>query len=129
MTLKFMLFLFFFSVPIIAAAGDEKNPVEAGARYGQAQGAAEVCPGVVLGKKALTLKSSFLGENLAVFVKKAATVYASWQKVKNCVLPSDPNPCRIIIQISCQSALSEIGPDGTAEAGLIATSPSSPEFK
>lgn len=96
-----------------------KNPKEAGARYAQALGAAETCGGLRVGKRAEDLKAEFQGEDLKAFSEQAANVYAAWQKVKNCSRPLDPNPCRIEIQFSCQAAVAEIGPEGSAVPDLI----------
>jgi hypothetical protein len=96
-----------------------KNPKEAGARYAQALGAAETCGGLRVGKRAEDLKAEFQGDDLKAFSAQAADVYAAWQKVKNCSRPLDPNPCRIEIQFSCQAAVSEIGPEGSAVPNLL----------
>lgn len=96
-----------------------KNAREAGARYAQALGAAETCGGLRVSKMAEALKAEFHGADLKAFNEQAADIYASWQKVKNCSRPLDPNPCRIMIQLSCQSAVSEIGPEGSAIPNLL----------
>ena len=115
--------LCFAAVMLTTQAAATENPREAGARYGQARGAAEVCPGVSVGKPADALKAQFRGSDLDNFNAQAANVYASWRKIKDCVLPTDPNPCRIMIQLSCQSALAEIGPSGSARAHLLEVLP------
>lgn len=92
---------------------------DAGARYAQAQGAAETCPGFRVGKAAEGLKANYQGDDLKAFNDQSAKIYEAWQKVKNCSRPLDPNPCRIMIQMSCQSAAAEIGPGGTAVPDLI----------
>ncbi|MEZ5899274.1 MAG: hypothetical protein R3D51_07235 [Hyphomicrobiaceae bacterium] len=99
----------------------EHTPREAGARYAQALGAAEVCPGVRASKMVEALKHEFHGEALYQFNAQAATVYGEWLKVKNCMAPHDPNPCRIVVQLSCKAAISEIGPNGSAYPDLLQT--------
>jgi hypothetical protein len=92
---------------------------EAGARYGEALGAIEICDGAKLTDKAKSLKASFAGPELDRFTAQAAKVYEAWMTVKHCVRPLDPNPCRIMIQKSCSGAISEIGPEGLAMPGLL----------
>lgn len=105
--------------PFACAQPLAKNAKEAGARYAQALGAAETCGGLRVSEIAEALKKEFSGDDLKVFNEQAADIYASWQKVKNCSRPLDPNPCRIMIQLSCQSAVSEIGPEGSAIPHLL----------
>jgi len=80
---------------------------EAGARFGEALGAIEICDGTSLSDKATTLKASFSGADIERFTSQATKVYGAWLTVKHCVRPNDPNPCRIIIQKSCLAAISE----------------------
>ncbi|MFA5955533.1 hypothetical protein [Hyphomicrobium sp.] len=93
--------------------------LDAGARYGEALGAIEICDGAKLTDKAINLKSSFAGLDLDRFTAQAAKVYEAWANIKHCVQPNDPNPCRIIIQKSCLEAISEIGPEGSVMPGLL----------
>jgi hypothetical protein len=95
------------------------NARDAGARYAQAQGAAATCPGFRIGKAAETLRANYQGDDLKTFNDQSAKIYEAWLKVKNCSRPLDPNPCRIMIQMSCQSAAAEIGPGGTAVPDLL----------
>jgi hypothetical protein len=103
----------------IADPMPRKDAREAGARYAQAHGAANTCGGLRVTKNAEALKTQYSGSDLDAFNAQAANILASWQKVKNCTLPNDPNPCRIMIQLSCQSAVSEIGPGGSAIPDLL----------
>jgi hypothetical protein len=103
----------------IAQAADLSDPREAGARLAQATGAAVTCPGTQVAKAATDMRATFHGPDLQAFNQQFDTVYASWQKVRNCTGPQDPNPCRIIIQMSCQSAIYEIGPGGSIHPGLL----------
>lgn len=102
-----------------AGASSSLSPQEAGARYGEALGAIEVCDGTALTDKAKNLKASFSGAELDRFTAQAAKIYSAWVTVKNCVHQNDPNPCRIIMQKSCLEAMSEIGPQGSALPGLL----------
>ena len=102
-----------------AGASSPPSPQEAGARYGEALGAIEICDGTALTDKAKNLKASFAGAELDRFTAQAAKIYSAWVTVKNCVHQNDPNPCRIIMQKSCQEAISEIGPQGSALPGLL----------
>jgi hypothetical protein len=102
-----------------AGGASPLTPQEAGARYGEALGAIEICDGTALTDKAKNLKSSFAGAELDRFTAQAAKIYSAWVTVKNCVHQHDPNPCRIITQKSCLEAISEIGPHGSALPGLL----------
>ena len=102
---------------------EPKNARDAGARYGQALGATDTCGGLRVGRNANSMKEKFRGEDLKAFNAQAAEVYAAWQTVKNCTRPMDPNPCRIMIQLSCQAAVSEIGPNGSAMPDLLEIDP------
>ena len=95
------------------------TPKDAGARYGQALGAVEVCIGSKVSEKASALNSVYSGAELEAFKAQAAKVYDAGIKVKNCVHAIDPNQCRIIMEESCAAALSEIGPSGTALPELL----------
>jgi hypothetical protein len=101
------------------SAADALDPREAGARYGQALGAAEVCYGSTVTDKARTLADAFSGADLDAFKAQAATVYDAWVKVKSCSNQFDPNQCKIIMDKSCLAAEAEIGSSGTAIAGLV----------
>ncbi|CAA2137115.1 hypothetical protein [Hyphomicrobium sp. ghe19] len=115
----YLLVLFLGLTNAFAGASSSLSPQEAGARYGEALGAIEVCDGTALTDKAKNLKASFAGAELDRFTAQAAKIYSAWVTVKNCVHQNDPNPCRIIIQKSCLEATSEIGPQGSALPGLL----------
>lgn len=102
-----------------AVAAANMTPKDAGARYGQALGAVEICIGSKISPKASTLESIFSGTDLEEFKAQAAKIYDAWIKVKNCVRQDDPNQCKVIMDESCASAISEIGPSGTALPGLL----------
>lgn len=95
------------------------GPRDAGARYGQALGAAEICIGWRPSAKASSLGAAFTGAELDAFKSQTAKVLDAWVKVKNCARPEDPNECKIIMDKSCEAAIAEIGPDGTALPGLL----------
>jgi hypothetical protein len=102
--------------------GRAQSPItakEAGARYGQALGAIEICIGSKLTAKAEELKSTYSDANAETFTTEAAKVFQAWAAVKNCNRAKDPNQCKIIMDKSCASAFSEIGPTGTAYPGLL----------
>ena len=95
------------------------NARDAGARYGQALGAIEICIGTKTTDKLAALLASYSGDEQQVFKDQAAKVFEAWVKVKNCKRQDDPNQCKIIMDRSCESALAEIGPAGTSIPGLI----------
>lgn len=92
---------------------------EAGARYGQALGAVEICFGSKMTDKATSLSSAYTGAGLEDFKQQAAKVYDAWLKVKDCRRQDDPNQCKIIMDKSCLGAETEIGAKGTALPGLV----------
>ena len=94
-------------------------PKEAGARYGQALGAVEICFGSKVTDKAKTLGDAFTGADQDSFKAQAGKVFEAWNKVKNCSNPTDPNQCKIIMDKSCASAEAEIGAGGNVMPGLV----------
>lgn len=108
-----------------AVAGTGENaplaPLEAGARQGQAIGAALVCPGVTLTKKAEDLTRLYSGRDLELFNAQAAKVADLWSNIRNCGRAGGPDQCRIVNQMSCKEAVREIGPQGVRLPGLIET--------
>ena len=95
------------------------TPKDAGARYGQALGAVEICIGAKVTDRASALNSVYSGADLEAFKAQAAKIYDAWIKVKNCVRQDDPNQCKVIMDESCAAAIAEIGPAGTAIPGLL----------
>ena len=91
----------------------------AGAHYGQALGAIEVCPGATLTNSGKALETSYSGAARESFMAAAASVYQSWRKVRRCADTLDPNPCKIILDESCAAAAAEIGPRGRVLPGLV----------
>jgi hypothetical protein len=95
------------------------QPKLAGARYGQALGASMVCPFIAMQPAAESLLRRFDGADLEAFKTEAQRVALVWKKTLGCDPRADINRCRVLSEKSCSEALKEIGPDGTAEPGLI----------
>lgn len=95
------------------------TPRDAGARYGQALGAAEVCYGAKITAKADALSKSYAGPDQDIFKATAAKIFNAWLSVKRCVNPNDPNTCKVIMDKSCMQAEAEIGANGSAVPGLV----------
>lgn len=92
---------------------------DAGARYGQALGAIEICYGSKVTAATSTLGETYRGPEQEIFKAQAANVYQAWLGVKNCNKAVDPNQCKIIMDKSCAAAEAEIGPSGSALPGLV----------
>ncbi|WP_295559051.1 hypothetical protein [uncultured Hyphomicrobium sp.] len=90
-----------------------------GARYGQAAGAALVCYGLATTPLAATLRDRYHDAELAVFDAQAGKVLEAWKATQRCENAGGPNPCKLSHVWSCQEALKEIGPQGTAVPGLV----------
>ena len=95
------------------------QPKDAGARYGQALGAVEICFGSKVTDKAKGLENSYSGDDQDTFKAQAAKIYEAWRKVKNCTDQVDPNRCKIIMDKSCLAAEAEIGAEGSVLQGLV----------
>jgi hypothetical protein len=102
-----------------AAAAPIATAKDAGARYGQALGAVEVCFGSKVTDKAKALEGSYTGGDQEVFKAQAAKIFEAWHKVKACADQVDPNRCKIAMDKSCLAAEAEIGSAGTAMPGLV----------
>jgi hypothetical protein len=102
-----------------AAAAPIVTAKDAGARYGQALGAVEVCFGSKVTDKATALETSYSGGDQEAFKAQAAKIFEAWHKVKACADQVDPNRCKIIMDKSCLAAEAEIGSAGTAMPGLV----------
>ena len=104
-----------------AAAATESAlaPRDAGARYGQALGAVQVCYGSKITGKAEALLTRFTGADQDAFKAQAAKIFDAWGKVKGCVDQHDPNRCKVITDKSCLAAEAEIGGNGSAVPGLV----------
>jgi hypothetical protein len=102
-----------------AATAPAVSALEAGARYGQALGAVEICYGSKVTDKAKALQAAYTGADLEAFQAQAAKIFEAWRKVKACANQFDPNQCKIIMDKSCLGAEAEIGAAGTAIPGLV----------
>ena len=100
------------SAPVLA-------PRDAGARLGQARGAASACEGAALGVKAEELAKFYSGAGLEAFTAEAEKIAAAWKQVTGCIDNKDPNRCRLILVWSCRDARREIGPEGSVLPGLL----------
>lgn len=98
------------------AAISAKN---AGARYGHALGAVEICYGSKVTDAAKAMADRFSGADRDAFQAQAGKVYEAWHAVKNCANQNDPNQCKIIMDKSCAAAEAEIGAAGSAMPGLV----------
>ena len=66
------------------------SPKDAGARYGQALGAVEICYGSKVTGKATALGNAYTGTAHDDFEAQSAKIFESWIKVKNCADARDP---------------------------------------
>jgi hypothetical protein len=113
-----------FLTPFQSFAADPASPValsakDAGARYGQALGAIEICHGSKVTDKAKALGAGFEGADQDAFKAQAAKIYEAWHAVKSCANQRDPNQCKIIMDKSCETAEAEIGANGKVLPGLV----------
>lgn len=103
------------------AGANKLSPKEAGARYGQALGAGQLCRGYEVLPGAEELAATFKGDELTTFQEAAARVVEAWQRTTNC--QDGPNMCMRSHLASCYEAMREIGPEGISYPGLIGSSP------
>jgi hypothetical protein len=92
---------------------------DAGARYGEAAGAALVCYGLRITPQVADLRGRYQGDELAEFDAQAAKILEAWRETLTCTHAEGPNDCKISQQVSCRQALQEIGPSGSALPGLV----------
>lgn len=92
---------------------------EAGARYGEAAGAALVCYGLMITPQVAELRARYQGDDLAEFDAQAGKILKSWRETLNCEHAEGPNDCKVSQQWSCRQAMQEIGPSGSAVRGLV----------
>lgn len=92
---------------------------DAGARYGEAAGAALVCYGLQITPRVAELRARYQGDQLAEFDAQAGKILQAWQSTRDCEHSDGPNDCKVSQQWSCRQALQEIGPSGTAVRGLV----------
>lgn len=92
---------------------------DAGARYGEAAGAALVCYGLRITPQVAELRGRYQGDALAEFDAQAGKILEAWRETLSCVHAEGPNDCKVSQQLSCRQALQEIGPAGSAVRGLV----------
>lgn len=92
---------------------------EGGARYGQAAGAALLCYGLRVTDKVEKLRGQYSGAELDEFDREARRIAEAWRVTLLCENAGGPNQCKLSHVWSCQQALKEIGPNGTAARGLV----------
>lgn len=92
---------------------------EAGARYGEAAGAALVCSGLKITPQVAELRGRYQGDELAEFDAQAGKVLQAWRDARNCEHADGPADCKVSQQWSCRQAMKEIGPSGSEVRGLV----------
>jgi hypothetical protein len=92
---------------------------DAGARYGEAAGAALVCYGLKITPQVAELRGRYQGADLAEFDAQAGKVLKAWRETLNCEHAEGPNDCKVSQQWSCRQAMQEIGPSGSELRGLV----------
>lgn len=95
------------------------SPREDGARYGQAIGATLMCYKLETTDELAALKTRYSGSELNVFSAEAEKIVAAWRAVQTCKTAGGPNSCRLTQVWSCEEAVREIGPNGSALPGLV----------
>ena len=95
------------------------SPKDAGARYGEAAGAALVCYGLKITPQVAELRGRYQGADLAEFDAQAGKVLKAWREALNCEHAEGPNDCKVSQQWSCRQAMQEIGPSGSEVRGLV----------
>lgn len=109
------------SLQLVSTTPDAKlPPKDAGARYGEAAGAALVCHGLQITPRVAELRARYQGTELAEFDAQAGKILEAWRSTLSCEHAEGPNDCKISQQWSCRQALQEVGPSGTAVRGLVA---------
>ena len=103
----------------ISTTPDALSAKAAGARYGEAAGAALVCYGLQITPRVAELRARYQGDELTEFDAQAGKILQAWRSVKSCDRADGPNDCKISQQWSCRQAVEEIGPNGTAVRGLV----------
>ncbi len=112
---------------VLGPASAEPSAADKGIRFGQAQSAVAICPGMILTASAGKLRADQAAADLQDFDRAAGKIRKAWTEAFNCV-DLDPEThrftsCRRTKIVSCNAAWSEIGPDGTALPGLIGFKP------
>jgi len=92
---------------------------DAGIRYGEAAGAVLVCQSLRITPRVADLRGRYQGADLEEFDSQAGKILKAWQESLSCQHANAPIDCMISQRWSCQQALREIGPSGTAVRGLV----------
>jgi uncharacterized Ntn-hydrolase superfamily protein len=92
---------------------------EAGARCGQASAVAIVCYGLKATQRVEELRAQYRVADLSEFDAEVARTLEAWKETATCRNAPGPNECKLSHVWSCQQALKEIGPEGTAVSGLV----------
>jgi hypothetical protein len=95
------------------------TPKDAGARYGEAAGAALLCSGLKITPQVADLRARYQGDDLAEFDAQAGKILQAWKSTLTCESADGPSDCKVSQQWSCRQALQEIGPSGSAVRGLV----------
>ncbi len=111
----------------IGPASAEPSAADKGIRFGQAQSAVAICPGMILTASAGKLRADQAAADLQDFDREAGKIRKAWSEAFDCI-DLDPEThrftsCRRTKIASCNAAWSEIGPDGSAIPGLIGFKP------
>ena len=107
---------------LMAVSTTDTKPLtakDAGARYGEAAGAALVCYGFKITPQVTELRARYQGDDLAEFDAQAGKVLQAWRSTLTCEHADGPSDCKVSQQWNCQQALRDIGPDGSAVRGLV----------
>ncbi len=104
--------------PSPARTQQSLTPREAGARYGQALGSEHICFGLLRTTDAVArLAEKYSGADRKAFKDEADKIFNAWRDA--CRQSGGPNQCRLVHEWNCRAALREIGPEGSALAGLV----------
>ncbi|CAN1721462.1 UrcA family protein [Hyphomicrobium sp. 1Nfss2.1] len=92
---------------------------DAGIRYGEAAGAVLVCQSLRITPRVAELRGRYQGADLEEFDAQAGKILKAWQESLSCQHANAPMDCMVSQRWSCQQAIREIGPSGTAVRGLV----------
>ncbi len=104
---------------LISTHAQALSAKDAGIRYGEAAGAVLVCQSLRITPRVAELRGRYQGADLQEFDAQAGKILKAWQETLNCQHANAPVDCMMSQRWSCQQALREIGPSGTAVRGLV----------
>ena len=78
-----------------------------------------VCYGLKATQRVEVLRAQYRDADLSEFDAEAAKILEAWKETATCKNAHGPNECKLSHVWSCQQALREIGPEGTAVPGLV----------